>query len=134
MRGYGRRLRELRKHLNMSQKEFGALFGLTRSGLGKHEREDSFLTSKMLQILADKYNVSMDYLLCNRGTLFYERGDFENGKGKYIINDEVKELLSLMTRVPLVRHSVMGYFQRFKIENREIIEKELAKAREKQSD
>lgn len=133
MRGYGRRLRELRKHLHMTQKEFGALFGLTRSGLGKHEREDSFLTLKMLQILADKYNVSMDYLLCNRGTLFYEKGAFENGKGKFT-DDEVKELLSLMARVPLVRHSVMGYFQRFKIENREIIEKELAKAREKQSD
>lgn len=66
----GWRLREIRKRLNISQEEFGRVLGLKRSSLGKHERDESFPTHKMLNILVNQYNISMDYLLCNRGTLF----------------------------------------------------------------
>jgi hypothetical protein len=62
----------------------------------------------------------MDYLLCNRGTLFYEKNE-----GKDIMDEEIKEMLALMSKVPLVRHSVMSYYRRFKLENQELIEKEL---------
>jgi len=67
-----------------------------------------------------KYNISMDYLLCNRGTLYYKEKE-----GKDIMDEEIKEMLDLMSKVPLVRHSVMSYYQRFKLENPELIEKEL---------
>ena len=122
MRNVGWRLREIRKRLNLSQEEFGRILGLKRSSLGKHERGNSFPTGKMLNILVNKYNVSMDYLLSNRGTLFYKEKE-----GKDIIDEEIKEMLTLMSKVPLVRHSVMSYYQRFKLENQELIEKESKK-------
>lgn len=62
----------------------------------------------------------MDYLLCNRGTLYYKEKE-----GKDIMDEEIKEMLALMSKAPLVRHSVMSYYQRFKLENQELIEKGL---------
>ena len=120
MRNVGKRLKEIRKQLNLSQEEFGQILGLKRTSLGKHERNECFPTRKILSILVDKYNISMDYLLCNRGTLYYKEKE-----GKDIMDEEIKEMLAMMSRVPLVRHSMMSYYQRFKLENQELIEKEL---------
>ena len=105
----------------------GRLLGLGKSGFGKYERMENFPNFKILQALATEYNVSMDYLIGSRGTVFY--GQYENRKD----NDEMAEFLYLMENVPLVHHSVMSYFQKFKIENHEVIEKELAKTKEKES-
>ncbi len=121
MKNVGWRLREIRNRLNMSQEEFGQVLGLKRSSLGRHERDECFPTGKMLSILVNKYNISMDYLLCNRGSLFYKERE-----GKNIMDEEIKEMLGLMSKVPLIRHSVMSYYQRFKLENQDLIEKELS--------
>jgi transcriptional regulator with XRE-family HTH domain len=124
---FGSRLREARVALNKTQQEMGRLLGLGKSGFGKYERMENFPNFKILQALAKEYNVSMDYLIGNRGTVFY--GENENRKD----NVEMAEFLYLMEKVPLVHHSVMSYFQKFKIENQEVIEKELAKTKEKES-
>lgn len=105
----------------------GRLLGLGKSGFGKYEQMENFPNFKILQTLATEYNVSMDYLIGNRGTAFY--GEYKDSKE----NDEMAELLDLMENVPLVHHSVMSYFQKFKIENHEVLEKELAKKREKEA-
>ena len=127
MKDVGDRLYELRKHLDLTQEELGAQLGIKRSSMGKLERNEYLLNSKKLQLLASLYNVSMDYLLCSRGKLFYDKTRDDINKSSHKIDDEMEEMISLMLRVPLVRYSMMSYFQRFKIENREIIEKELEK-------
>lgn len=121
----GARLREIRKRLNLTQDQFGAKFGLKRSAMGKHERGECSPTIKMLNTLAFQYNVSMDYLLCGRGQLFYKKDEADN-EPQLKLDKEMKEMVSLVNRLPLVRHTIMGYFQRFKIENRDLIAKELA--------
>ena len=126
-KGFGSRLKEARIALSKTQQEMGRLLGLGKSGFGKYERMENLPTFKILRTLATEYNVSMDYLVGNRGTVFY--GQHENKKD----NDEMAEFLYLMENVPLVHHSVISYFQKFKIENQEIIEKELAKTKEKES-
>jgi hypothetical protein len=40
---------------------------------------------------------------------------------------ELEELFSLVSSMSWVRHAVLSYFQRFKLENRELIQKELEK-------
>lgn len=57
------RLKELRKSRNLTQEEFSKLTGLTRSAIGMYEsgkREPNFVT---LELLADFFNVDMDYLV-----------------------------------------------------------------------
>jgi transcriptional regulator with XRE-family HTH domain len=126
----GSRLKEIRQRLKMTQAQWGEKLGINGSTVAKHENRITFPTGKMLNILSSQYNVSMDYLLCGRGTLFHENQDnFDSNLLKNIVNGdiELEELFSLVSSMSWVRHAVLSYFQRFKPENRELIEKELEK-------
>ena len=124
----GSRLKEIRQRLKMTQQQLGEKLGINGSAVAKHENGITFPTGKMLNILASKYTVSMDYLLCGRGTLFYEDKDIpDSNRYKYIIREdkELAELVSMVSSMSWVRHAVLSYFQRFKLEHRHLIEKEL---------
>jgi transcriptional regulator with XRE-family HTH domain len=126
----GSRLKEIRQRLKMTQAQWGEKLGISGSAVAKHENGITFPTSKMLNILSSQYNVSMDYLLCGRGTLFHENQDNSNSNRlKNIVKGdiELEELFSLVSSMSWVRHAVLSYFQRFKLENRELIQKELEK-------
>jgi hypothetical protein len=51
---------------------------------------------------------------------FYKRKSISEDK-------ELAELVSLLSSMSWVRHAVLSYFQRFKLENLELIKKELEK-------
>jgi transcriptional regulator with XRE-family HTH domain len=126
----GLRLKELRRKLNMTQPQLGEKMGIKATTLAKHEKGICFPTGKMLNILASQYNVSMDYLVCGRGTLFYEDKDNTDSihpKNIMSGDKELEELISLVSSMSWVRHALLSYFQRFKLENRELIQKELEK-------
>ena len=126
----GLRLKELRQRLNMTQVQWGEKLGISGSAVAKHENGVTFPTVKMLNILSSQYNVSMDYLLCGRGTLFHENKDTsDSNRLKNIIKGdiELEELFSQVSSKSWVRHAVLSFFQRFKLENRELLEKELEK-------
>ena len=126
----GSRLKEIRQRLKMTQAQWGEKLGISGSAVAKHENGITFPTGKMLNILSSQYNVSMDYLLCGRGTLFHENQDNSNSNRlKNIVKGdiELEELFSLVSSMSWVRHAVLSYFQRFKLENRELLEKELEK-------
>jgi len=122
----GSRLKEIRQRLKMTQAQWGEKLGISGSAVAKHENGITFPTVKMLNILSSQYNVSMDYLLCGRGTLFYEDKDNSNSnrlKNMVEGDIELEELFSLVCSKSWVRHAVLSFFQRFKLENRELIEK-----------
>jgi len=96
--------------------------------VAKYENGVTFPSIKMLNILASQYNVSMDYLVCGRGTLFYEDKDTpDSDRYKNIIDGdkEMEELFSLVSSISWVRYAVLSFFQRFKLEHRHLMEKEI---------
>ena len=126
---FGSRLREIRQRLKMTQEQLGKKLGVNASAVAKYEYEVTFPNIKMLNILASQYNVSMDYLVSGRGTLFYEDKDTpDSDRYKNIIDGdkEMEELFSLVSSISWVRYAVLSYFQRFKLEHRHLMEKELA--------
>jgi len=126
----GLRLKELRRKLKMTQAQLGEKLGIKGTTLAKHENGICYPTGKMLNILSSQYNVSMDYLLCGQGTLFHENKDNSNSNRlKNIIKGdiELEKLFSLVSSKSWVRHAVLSFFQRFKPENRELMEKEVEK-------
>lgn len=125
MSGIGRRIKKIRTELNMTQEEFGALFGIKRSGISKYEYDECFPTREMVIVLVDKYNISMDWLLCNRGTMYYEKYDTPLAHSGFDVDTETRDMLVLLTRSAMVRYAVMGFFQRFRLENLELLQKEL---------
>ena len=57
------RLKELRKKKNMSQKEFGALWGASQNTVSNWENGNRELSMDLLISFAQYFGVSIDYLL-----------------------------------------------------------------------
>ena len=69
---FGDRLRKLRSENNFNQASFGELLGelmgvkrVSSSVIGAYERNEREPTYDMLRTIANYFNVSLDYLLCN---------------------------------------------------------------------
>jgi transcriptional regulator with XRE-family HTH domain len=61
--GFPKRLRELRRQRNLSQKELGKIVGLHYTNLGKYERGLATPSSERLRRIADALGVTADYLI-----------------------------------------------------------------------
>lgn len=68
----GIRLRELREEIGWSQREVAEACGLNHKNIVRLESKESNPTADTLMILADFYEVSVDYILCRTDS----RGSF----------------------------------------------------------
>lgn len=68
----GIRLRELREEIGWSQREVAEACGLNRKNIVRLEGKESNPAADTLMILADFYEVSVDYILCRTDS----RGSF----------------------------------------------------------
>ena len=57
------RIKDLRIEKGINQEELGKLIGVTSQGMGLIENEKRKLDTKTASILADFFNVSIDYLI-----------------------------------------------------------------------
>jgi len=65
MATFAERLKELRKEKGLTQKELADTFFITKSSICKYETGVNSPENKLLQNLAEYFNVSVDYLLGN---------------------------------------------------------------------
>ncbi|WP_277631362.1 helix-turn-helix domain-containing protein [Atopococcus tabaci] len=63
MEGFGARLQELRKQKKWTQKELGAMLGVTHVSVSGYESGNRFPDTETLAKIADIFGVSTDYLL-----------------------------------------------------------------------
>lgn len=61
------RLKELRISRGLSQRDLSKQTGVSKSGISKLESGESNGTVDVLKILANFYDVSLDYITCNPG-------------------------------------------------------------------
>lgn len=127
------RLREIREHLRFSQKEMGGQFGMKENTYGKTETGYTAPSLKLLYMLATGLKISLDWLICGRGTMFYgtpeEKETVEKAE-KDELSKEIDEMSELIEKLPLARHLILGYFQKFKVDYNDVIQKELEKKEE----
>lgn len=64
----GSRLAELRRNHNLSQKKFSELLNISSGAVGMWETDKRKPDLDMIVVLADFYNVSVDYLLCRESS------------------------------------------------------------------
>lgn len=62
MATFGQRLREIRTANNLTQKDFAKLFKVSESAIGMYERDEREPSYKLANEIADKFEVSTDYL------------------------------------------------------------------------
>jgi transcriptional regulator with XRE-family HTH domain len=129
-RDIGKRLRALRKSLGFTQEQIVAYFDIGRANYSRIEKGEIFPGASILNTLKLKFAVSLDWLIAGEGEMFRvveekqeeEKLDF----GEY--DDEVRDLLVHMYKVPMMKHSVLSFFLEYKVRNREHIENVLNQA------
>jgi len=112
--GTGRRLRQLRNHFNYSLDEMARKLGLSKSGYFKNEGGFTFPGLKTLDRLQRSYDISMDWLIFNRGPMYYkQKAPVEKKPGLEEQSPEVRQLLAAMEQDPRLKHEILAYFFKY---------------------
>ncbi|MGD2085965.1 MAG: helix-turn-helix domain-containing protein [Candidatus Aminicenantes bacterium] len=143
------KLRKIRQQAGLDRKEMAARLGITPGAYYKNEYGDALPSLRSMKYLADNYNISLDWLVFNKGPMLYE----EKGKKERELEQEVKrltaeldqeckkreeelkkyrektafletkpemqELLEYIEKVPIFYHKLMIFFQEYKTEHTE---------------
>jgi hypothetical protein len=86
-----------------------------------------------LSALHHRLGISAEWFLFGCGPMFWDKALAPQGaevSAAEPFNKELSEMISLMERIPLVRHSIMLYFQKLKIDHQELIQAHLTEAAE----
>lgn len=67
------RIRELRKALDLSQKEFAAKIGLKQNAISFMEKSGSTITEQNIKTICCQFSVNEDWLRTGSGTMFLEK-------------------------------------------------------------
>jgi transcriptional regulator with XRE-family HTH domain len=131
----GLRLKKVRLTLGHKVSGMAALLGINKMTYMKNETGTHFPSASTLYNLASQYNVSSDWILCGRGTMFYgqkeeEAKNRQANKSADMFTRQIDEMAVLMKNIPLVYHSIMGYFLRFKVDNEAYLDREMARLKE----
>jgi len=115
----GRQMLKLRKNLNCSSGEMARKLGLSKSGYYKNENGITFPRLDTLDLLQRDFDISMDWLIFNKGPMHYGERLLEKRDEKKFLNLEtvsshVRELLEYMERDPLLQHEVLVHFYKYK--------------------
>jgi transcriptional regulator with XRE-family HTH domain len=136
----GLRLKEIRKALSFTQEVMARALATGRPNYTRIEIGDTFLNHVILHKLAAEFHVSMDWLICGRGSMFIQKKEDRDVKKKGSVqpwhqaqlgktkNPEIAELLDYMEQIPFLYHDVMEFFYKFKIKHKEIIESMLSRS------
>lgn len=67
-----KRIRELRKTLNLSQKNFAERIGLKQNAISYMEKEGATVTEQNIKTICAQFNVNENWLRTGKGNLFVE--------------------------------------------------------------
>lgn len=129
----GRRLKDVRRVLDISQKDFAAGIDVSGSYLSEIESGKIKPGYNLILAVARQFNVSPNWLLLEQGGMFLEKDGMapisENDFGDQA--ERVKELLLYLKKSPLVQTTVLGFVSKFLYENEESIRKDIEKSKTK---
>lgn len=82
------RLRELRKSLNMTQKEFADKLGIPRNNVAGYETGKRSPSEAAVSLICREFNVNEEWLRTGKGTMFLPKSDspIENLAKAYGLN------------------------------------------------
>jgi transcriptional regulator with XRE-family HTH domain len=121
-RDMGKRMRKIRKTMGFTQDKMASYFDVGRANYSRIEKGEIFPNPTVLNILKTKFNISLDWLVADKGKMFQmekveETRDLDFGEH----TEEIKDLLYHMESIPMVRHTVLGFYFDYKEKNKKII-------------
>ncbi len=131
-RDIGTRLNQAREALHLSQRKMAADLMTSRSTYSKNELGTYFPSVGVLHTMGVDKEISMDWLICERGGMFDHRSQLNGEIIDFVSGSpELEELLYLMKNVPLMNHKIMEAFHQFKRDNPLPVEKALKEKNER---
>jgi transcriptional regulator with XRE-family HTH domain len=127
----GMRMRKIRKALGYTQEKMVSNFNIGRANYSRIEKGEVLPNASVLNTLRTKFNVSLDWLIANCGKMFVKERDKKKQEEIIHLNqygNEIRELLLLMDKAPMVKHAMLGFFLEYKARYRDIIQEALAEA------
>lgn len=70
----GKRIKELRNHKNLNQKDFGNLLGVSASAISQLEKSKTVPSRQLLKSICLQFNVNHTWLETGNGPMFKESG------------------------------------------------------------
>jgi transcriptional regulator with XRE-family HTH domain len=140
----GAKLKKLRQHFDLTRLQMASRFKVTPSAYSKNESGLTFPGLPSLRALCLELDVSMDWLLFDKGPMIFEKKapppetakqpPVEKKAEEEPIPDkkaatpaakelapDVKELFEHMENIPLLHYQILAQFQQFKVDNPELV-------------
>lgn len=138
---FGQRLREIREGMRMTQTAFAGKMGMSNSYLCDMESGHVGPGLYTIYRITKFYNISPLYLVHGTGPVFLDQEKEEvEHPPKQIAEPgprdfgedttRIREMLSYFKRSPVVKYGLLGFFSKFVIENKAIIEEDIKKNEE----
>jgi len=121
LREIGNKLRKFREPLRYRSSEMADSIGAERTGYSKYEQGKTPPKLIVLYKLAEKFDVSLDWLIRGKGPMYYKQKETKEPGARPAQTDEINELLDHMEKIPLLRHEILAFFLKFKDKNKEMV-------------
>jgi len=134
LKDIGYRLKKIREALNNSGPQMASEFGVMRSSYLRNETGKTCPGIITMQILGNRFNISLDWLICEKGPMYYrEKEKKQQELSKTVLEvkpapetldslpGDIRELLEHMKRIPLLRYETLASFHKFKEEYKEMV-------------
>jgi len=110
----------VREMLRISANTMAARMGVSRSSYDKYEYGGAFPSTLGLKVLANDFNISLDWLIAEKGPMIYKE---KTGLTATMsdVNSDVKSLLADMERIPLLRYEVLTLYHKFILEHKDLM-------------
>lgn len=121
----GSRLLQVREHFGYSHAKMARMLGIMKVTYGKNERGLHLPTTPTVLALHRQLGISAEWFLFGHGPMFWKDVQMEKKPANDLFSGELQEMISLMEHIPLLRHSIMMHYQKFKLDHREVIQEHL---------
>ena len=123
LKAIGFRFKHLREELRISRDRMAAQLGISLSNYYKYEYGEVFPGLSVLTLLAVHFKVSLDWLITNKGPMFYnEKAKLEKDATFEGVMGEVSDILADMEQIPLLRYEILSFYHKFKLEHKALLE------------
>ena len=136
IKAIGKRIKEARNSLRYSQREMAKVIGISNSYLSAIEIGSKKPGAEIILKLADKFKINTEFLYHGTGDMFSNAVRTPALK-EFNLEDDLDstdKLLWLMENSQVFKNSVMGYAQKYFLENEEIIKKSISRSKKKKEE
>ncbi|MCX6582803.1 MAG: helix-turn-helix transcriptional regulator [Candidatus Aminicenantes bacterium] len=115
----GHKLSQLRQNQKDTISQMADRLGVWRNTYVRNENGETPLSYKAMIAMVDCYGVSLDWLVVNKGPMYYKEKVLKNEPP---LNPDFKELIEHMERIPMLKHEMLLSFCKFKEDRKDLVE------------